>query len=66
MKSLNEIMHRVVLKSAALRDNRNEMSESDTWKMMEHYISQCPPLVPHIASATIGSYQAVGHLRGAA
>src|SRR5687768_3852101 len=65
MKWLNEIMHRVVLKSAALRMNRDEMSESDTWKMMEHYISECPPLAAHIAVATISSYQAVGHLRGA-
>jgi hypothetical protein len=66
MKWLNEIMHRVVLKSTALRMNRNEMSESDTWKMMEHYVSQCPALASHIAFATISSYQAVGHLRGAA
>ena len=49
MKWLNEIMHRVVTKSAALRMNRNEMSESDTWRMMEGYICQCPALAPHIA-----------------
>jgi hypothetical protein len=66
MKWLNEIMHRVVTKSAALRMNRNEMSESDTWKMMEGYISQCPSLASHIASATISSYQAVVGFPGAA
>jgi hypothetical protein len=66
MKWLNEITHRVVRKSAALRKNRNEMSEADTWKMMEGYISQCPSLAPHIAAATISSYQAVAGFPGAA
>jgi hypothetical protein len=65
MKWLNEIMHWVVRKSAALRMNRNEMSESDTWEMMEGYISQCPSLASHIASATISSYQAVAGFPGA-
>ena len=66
MKWLNEIMHRVVRKSAALRMNRNEMSEADTWEMMEGYISLCPSLASHIAAATISSYQAVAGFTGAA
>jgi hypothetical protein len=57
MKWINEIMHRVVLKSAALRMGRNECSEADTWGMMQHYISLCPDISADIASATISSYQ---------
>ena len=63
LKWINEIMHRVVLKSAALRTNRNERSELDTWKMMEGYIELCPALAPHIAFATKLSYQSVTHVR---
>jgi len=66
MKSINEIMHRVVLKSAALRVNRNERRESDTWQMIQDYVAQCPEVGPHIAWAIISSYQAVNISRGAA
>ena len=59
MKWINEIMHRVVLKSAALRVGRNECSEADTWDMMQHYISLCPDISADIAVATISSYQSV-------
>jgi hypothetical protein len=66
MKWINEVMHRVVLKSAALRVGRNECSEADTWEMMLHYISLCPNISAHIAIATINSYQAVDRQDGAA
>jgi hypothetical protein len=66
MKWLNEIMHRVVLKSAALRTNSNKMSESATWRMIEGYIAECPQLAVHISSAISFSFRAVGHLRGSA
>jgi hypothetical protein len=59
MKWINEVMHRVVLKSAALRMGRNECSEADTWGMMQHYISLCPDISVYIGSATISSYQSV-------
>ena len=59
MKWINEVMHRVVLKSAALRMGRNERSEADTWDMMQHYISLCPDISADIAIATISSYQSV-------
>jgi hypothetical protein len=59
MKWLNEIMHRITSKTAALRLNRNEFTEPDTWKMMQHYVSMCPDLATEIAFATISSYQAV-------
>lgn len=65
MKWLNEIMHRVVLKSAALRTNRNRMSETDTWRMIEEYIAECPQLAVHISFASISSFQAVSNLRRA-
>ena len=66
IKWVNAIMHRVLLKSAALRMNRNECPESDTWQMIQDYVAQCPELAPHIAFATISSYQAVNISRGAA
>jgi hypothetical protein len=59
MKWLNEIMHRVVLKSAALRLNRNELTEADTWAMILHYVSLCPEIEGHVAAAAISSYQSV-------
>jgi hypothetical protein len=59
MKWINEILHRVVLKSAALRMGRNECSEADTWNMMRHYVSLCPDISADIAIATISSYQSV-------
>lgn len=66
MKWINEIMHRVVLKSAALRIGRNECSEADTWEMMKHYISLCPDIAADIAVAMISSYQYVDKLGSAA
>jgi hypothetical protein len=66
MKWLNEIMHRVVLKSAALRMDRNELSEADTWSIIEHYISVCPDIATDMSFAIIGSYQVVDRQRGAA
>jgi hypothetical protein len=59
MKWLNEIMHQITSKTAALRRNCYDYTEADTWKVMEHYISLCPPLAAEIAFATISSYQAV-------
>src|SRR5215510_14026919 len=59
MKWINEVLHRVVLKSAALRMGRNECSEADTWGMMQHYISLCPDISADIAIATRSSYQSV-------
>jgi hypothetical protein len=66
IKWLNEISHQVTLKTAALRLNRNERTESDTWNMMQHYVSLCPDLAAEIAFATISSYQAVTPPLGAA
>jgi hypothetical protein len=57
MKWLNEIMHRLTTKTAALRLNKNDFSEADTWAMIEHYTSLCPGLAAEVATATIRSYQ---------
>lgn len=59
MKWINEVMHRVVLKSAALRMGRNECSEANTWDMMQHYVSLCPDISADVAIAIISSYQSV-------
>jgi hypothetical protein len=59
MKWVNEIMHRVTSKSAALRLGFNDRSETNTWEMMKHWISQCPEIAGDIAWAAIISYQVV-------
>ena len=59
MKWINEITHRIVLKSAALRMGINECSEADTWEMMQDYLALCPDIAADIAIATISSYQSV-------
>ena len=62
LKWLNEILHRVVQKSDALRLNRNKLTEADTWGMSQHYVSLCLNISGHIAAATISTYQsAVGY-----
>src|SRR5262249_3450179 len=66
MKWINEVIHRVVLKSAALRMDKNECSEADTWDMMQHYLSLCPDIAAYLAIATISSYQWVDRLGSAA
>jgi len=57
MKWLNEIMHRLTTKTSALRLNKNDFSEADTWAMIEHYASLCPGIAAEVATATIRSYQ---------
>ena len=59
MKWLNEIMYRVVLKIAALRLNRNEVPEAETWAAIQHYIWLCPEIDGHVTVAAINSYQRV-------
>jgi hypothetical protein len=66
IKWLNEIMHQITSKTAALRRHCYDYTEADTWKMMQHYISLCPPLAADIAFATTSSYQAVTHSADAA
>lgn len=64
MKWMNEIMHRIVMKSSLLRIGRNNRTELETWEMIQSYIEKCPPLAPHIAFATRFSYQTVINFHG--
>lgn len=62
MKWLNEIMHRITMKTAALRMNRNDRSEADTWNMIQDYLMTCPDLTPTAQFAITFSYQTVERL----
>lgn len=44
LKWLNEIMHRVTMKSALLRTHKNTYSESDSWEDIKHWVSCCPDI----------------------
>lgn len=62
MKWLNEIMHRITMKTAALRMNRNERSEADTWNMIQAYLTTCPDLIPVVQFAITFTYRTVERL----
>jgi len=57
MKWLNEIMHGVVQKSAALRLGRNGFSEEDSWETIKHWVSLNPMLDEHVGRAIKASYE---------
>ena len=38
LKWLNEILHRVTMKSALLRIHKNTFSESDSWEDIRHWV----------------------------
>ena len=57
MKWLNEIMHGVVQKSAALRLGRDGFSEEATWGTIKHRVSQSPMLRGHVGWAIKTSYE---------
>ena len=57
MKLLNEIMHGVVQKSAALRLGRDGLSEEDSWETIKHWVSQSPLLDGHVMWAVKKSYE---------
>ena len=56
LKWLNEIMHRVTMKSALLRTHKNTFSESDSWESIKHWISLCSEIGPHVEWALKFSY----------
>ena len=56
MKGINEIMHRVVMKSAMLRVNRNGWSELDSWEDIKHWVSCSPKIESIIEWALETSY----------
>lgn len=56
LKWLNEIMHRVTMKSALLRTHKNTFSERDSWEGIKHWVSLCNDLGPHVEWALKFSY----------
>ena len=59
LKFINEIMHRVVMKSAYLRTKRNTYSETDSWEDIKHWMAQCPELGTPVERAIERSYECV-------
>ena len=57
LKWLNEIMHRVVMKAALLRVERNQFSESDSWEGIQHCVSLSPEIGTHVEWALKASYE---------
>ena len=57
MKWINEIMHRMVMKSAYLRMKRNTYSETDSWEDIKHWVAQCPELSTPVERAIERSYE---------
>ncbi|MFL6230753.1 MAG: hypothetical protein ACJ741_18420 [Pyrinomonadaceae bacterium] len=56
MKCLNEIMHMIVHKSAALRLGRNRVSEEELWGRIKHWVSLSPTIGAHVMWAIKTSY----------
>jgi hypothetical protein len=57
LKWVNEIMHGVVMKAALLRVQQNQLSESDSWEGIKHWVSQSPELESHVEWALKTSYE---------
>jgi hypothetical protein len=57
LKWLNEIMHRVVMKAALLRVEKNKYSESDSWENIKHWVSLCPEIEAGVEWALKTSYE---------
>ena len=57
LKWLNEIMHRVTMKSAKLRTHKNTYSESDSWNDIQHWVSCCSDIGPDVEWALKFSYE---------
>ena len=58
LKYVNEIMHRVVMKAALLRVQKNKWSESDSWEDIKHWVSLCPEIDEPVEWALKFSYKA--------
>jgi len=57
MKWLNEIMHGVTQKAAALRLGRNDLSEESSWEAITHWVRQNPMISGHVGWAIKSSYE---------
>lgn len=56
LKWINEIMHRVVRKSALLRVHDKEFSEEASWNLLKDWVSCCPEIDSTIDGALKSSY----------
>jgi len=57
LKWVNEIMHRVVMKSALLRVDKNQFSELDSWEDIKHWVSLSPEIEAPVEWALKFSYE---------
>jgi hypothetical protein len=57
LNRVNEIMHRVVMKSALLRVQKNQFTESDSWEDIKHWVSLSPEIDAGIEWALRLSYE---------
>jgi len=57
LKWVNEIMHRVVLKSALLRVQKSQFTESDSWENIKHWVSLSPEIDAEVEWAIRLSYE---------
>jgi hypothetical protein len=57
MKWLNEIMHGVVQKSAALRSGGHIYSEEESWESINHWVSLSPTIEKPVEWAIKASYE---------
>jgi hypothetical protein len=57
LKWVNEIMHRVVMKSALLRAQKNQFTESHSWEDIKHWLSFSPEIAAEIEWALRLSYE---------
>lgn len=57
MRWVNEIMHQVLQKSAALRSGWNNRSEAETWESVKFYVSLCPHISDGVGRAVKVSYE---------
>lgn len=57
LKWVNEIMHRVVMKSALLRVGKNQFTESDSWEDIKHWVSLSPEIDTEVEWALRFSYE---------
>ena len=62
LKHVNEIMHRVVMKAAYLRVQKNKWSENDSWVDIKSWVSLCPEIDEPVEWALKFSYKTCLHL----
>ena len=59
IKSINEIMHRVISKISATRLNTGLWTETDTWEMINGFVAQNSGIRCEVTYAILSSYESV-------